>query len=66
MKEPLREFILSRKRLRVCLRCDKPFLSEGPHNRLCLKCRSVLNYSRSPKSNYPSHTYSPRKYLKQV
>ena len=26
---------------RACLRCDRPFLSQGPWNRLCSKCRSV-------------------------
>ena len=23
---------------RICLRCRKPFNSEGPHNRLCAAC----------------------------
>ena len=26
---------------RTCLRCDRPFLSQGPWNRLCSKCRSA-------------------------
>lgn len=26
---------------RPCLRCQKPFLSEGIHNRLCNPCRSM-------------------------
>jgi len=31
-------------RERRCLRCDQVFLSEGPHNRLCLSCqRSNIN-----------------------
>ena len=25
-------------RMRVCLACDKPFLSEGPWNRICRRC----------------------------
>ncbi len=23
---------------RLCLKCGKKFLSEGPHNRICVKC----------------------------
>ncbi len=26
---------------RVCLRCDRKFVSEGIHNRLCDSCRDV-------------------------
>ncbi len=29
-------------RQRECLRCDREFLSEGPHNRLCGPCRTFL------------------------
>lgn len=29
----------SRERRRACLRCGTPFLSEGPHNRMCKACR---------------------------
>ncbi len=32
----LKEIIAER---RVCLRCDREFLSEGIHNRLCDSCR---------------------------
>jgi hypothetical protein len=32
----------SQKRNRACLRCDRPFPSEGPHNRLCQPCREYL------------------------
>lgn len=27
--------------VRPCLCCTHPFLSEGPHNRLCQKCRKI-------------------------
>ncbi|MDR4504681.1 MAG: hypothetical protein MRK01_07815 [Candidatus Scalindua sp.] len=27
------------KEKRYCLRCDKKFISEGPYNRICDKCR---------------------------
>ena len=27
---------------RTCLRCDRAFLSEGNHHRLCTTCRQVL------------------------
>lgn len=35
------ESLLRRRRQapRICLSCDRPFLSDGPHNRLCPKCR---------------------------
>jgi hypothetical protein len=33
-KPPLRQ--------RPCLRCEKPFASEGPHHRLCNACRTFL------------------------
>ena len=26
---------------RACMRCGDQFLSEGPHNRMCAKCRHV-------------------------
>jgi len=29
----------NRKTKRACLKCDKDFMSEGPHNRLCPACR---------------------------
>ena len=27
------------KKKRICLRCERQFISEGPYNRLCDKCR---------------------------
>lgn len=29
--------------IRLCLRCDRRFPSEGPHNRLCNPCRALLD-----------------------
>lgn len=37
---------------RVCLRCDGPFLSEGPHNRLCKRCRELLAASPADPEEY--------------
>lgn len=35
------ETLLRRNRMkpRSCLACTRPFMSEGPHNRLCGSCR---------------------------
>lgn len=30
----------AKKKKRPCLRCRAPFMSEGPHNRLCPSCRT--------------------------
>jgi 5-methylcytosine-specific restriction endonuclease McrA len=38
---------------RSCLRCDRMFLSEGPHNRLCQSCREFLAASPTPAEEYP-------------
>jgi hypothetical protein len=38
---------------RACLRCDRTFLSEGPHNRLCQTCREFLAGAPSPAEEYP-------------
>jgi hypothetical protein len=37
---------------RLCLRCDRRFWSEGPHNRLCDPCRSALATTPSPEEEY--------------
>lgn len=37
---------------RTCLRCDRPFLSEGRHNRLCDACRAYLAASPQPPLAY--------------
>lgn len=37
-----------RLKRRACLRCDREFLSEGPHNRLCNVCREFLATSPTP------------------
>lgn len=28
------------KKMKVCLRCEFDFLSEGPQNRMCSRCRA--------------------------
>lgn len=33
---------------RNCLKCDRSFMSKGPHNWLCERCRSYLGYRNSP------------------
>jgi hypothetical protein len=38
---------------RLCLRCDREFLSEGPHNRLCQPCRESLAVAPTPVEEYP-------------
>lgn len=38
---------------RACLRCDRVFLSEGPHHRLCQDCREFLAASPTPMEEYP-------------
>ncbi len=42
-----------RVKRRACLRCDRMFLSEGPHNRLCQACREFLAASPTPADEYP-------------
>jgi hypothetical protein len=37
---------------RACLRCDRRFLSEGPHNRLCQTCREFLAGAPTPVEEY--------------
>jgi hypothetical protein len=38
---------------RLCLRCDREFLSEGPHNRLYQPCREFLAEAPTPVEEYP-------------
>jgi hypothetical protein len=38
---------------RLCLRCEREFLSEGPHNRLCQPCREFLTAAPTPIEEYP-------------
>jgi len=42
-----------RMKRRLCLRCDREFLSEGPHNRLCQPCREFLAVAPTPMEEYP-------------
>src|SRR5919106_233516 len=50
--KPSRRGAVKLKR-RACLRCDRTFLSEGPHNRLCQSCREFLAASPTPAEEYP-------------
>ena len=38
---------------RACLRCDRRFVSEGPHHRLCNVCREFLAVAPTPVEEYP-------------
>ena len=42
-----------RVKRRLCLRCDREFPSEGPHNRLCQTCREFLAVAPTPTEEYP-------------
>jgi hypothetical protein len=37
---------------KLCLRCDRPFLSEGNYNRLCQRCRESLATLPTPEETY--------------
>lgn len=43
----------TRMKRRRCLRCDREFRSEGPHNRLCQPCRAFLAAGPTPMEEYP-------------
>jgi hypothetical protein len=43
----------SKMKRRPCLRCDREFLSEGPHHRLCQSCREFLAAAPTPMEEYP-------------
>jgi|GEM_PF-2799566 len=45
-----------KKEKRTCLRCDKEFLSEGIHNRICHNCRDSNANVHSPE---PTGGYIP-------
>jgi hypothetical protein len=42
----------TRMKRRLCLRCDREFLSEGPQNRLCQSCREFLAGAPTPIEEY--------------
>jgi hypothetical protein len=42
----------SRLKERACLRCDRTFLSEGPHHQLYERCREALAASTTPPEEY--------------
>jgi hypothetical protein len=37
---------------RSCLRCDRRFLSEGHHHRLCKECRESMAREPTPEEEY--------------
>ena len=37
---------------RPCLRCERKFLSQGPHNRICSSCRQVITASLGDNAEY--------------
>lgn len=41
-----------RKKSRPCLRCNKPFPSEGPFNRLCTDCRHAMAHAPTESTTY--------------
>jgi hypothetical protein len=43
---------VGKRKKRAYLRCDRIFLSEGAHNRLCDTCRAVLATAPTPSSEY--------------
>jgi len=45
---------------RACLRCDKPFRSEGRDNRLCRQCQQALAIGPSPAHEYRLRTRKAR------
>jgi tRNA(Ile2) C34 agmatinyltransferase TiaS len=41
------------KKVRKCLKCNRPFKSKGNHNRVCNKCKydkSYIKYSVEPRN----------------
>ena len=53
LRAHVKPFRRGRMKRRLCLRCDREFLSEGPHNRLCQSCREALAASPTPMEEYP-------------
>jgi hypothetical protein len=41
---------------RACLRCDRPFASAGPQNRLCRPCLEFVDNNPTPAHTYPLST----------
>lgn len=37
---------------KTCLKCDRSFLSEGPHNWLCHACRELIKEAPSPEETF--------------
>jgi Zn finger protein HypA/HybF involved in hydrogenase expression len=40
------------KTKRLCLNCESEFMSEGPHNRICPKCKFLDNPEDHGRRNY--------------
>ena len=51
-RKHLAEKDAARLKRKACLRCDREFLSEGPHNRLCQACREFLAESSTAFEEY--------------
>jgi hypothetical protein len=49
----------SRQRDRRCLMCREGFASEGPHNRICPRCKTSRSW-REGATAYPTHERRPR------
>ena len=44
-------FLMPRVANRLCLKCDKAFLSQGPANRICPQCQKVnAKYANLPEA----------------
>lgn len=46
-----------KRKQRICLCCDNLFMSEGPHNRLCKKCKKTSAYMFG-EDDKPPHRYT--------
>ncbi len=53
--EKIKPFQAIDKQRRVCLRCDKKFLSSGKHNRVCPRCSNLQE--SMPMSNISTGTF---------
>jgi hypothetical protein len=40
--------------VRACLACEHDFESEGPHNRLCTRCRTAIELGHEPRGHVDS------------
>jgi ribosomal protein L34E len=42
--QPASRVATKKKKKRECMMCNKPFLSEGIHNRICRNCKATEYY----------------------